>query len=277
MLGISSSDRSPDRIYAYINGTDIYIINSTLNVSSEPVSDHSFYKVRNQNSDSLSEGCRNTLDISAKEFGQYERELEDKMILPYVKYDVNHGERYEDLRSVYISLALAQWYKSNVDTKADIFEGFVDSSNLTGLDSLKPWSSRDVWERYNSSFENGEYKCQKSKPQIVAGMIKAKVAMYSSGGVNFAQINDNMTLIKGIPQEVQDDIEQAINKGSIDEEKKVLFGTRIHVDSGKDTIGSSAPGGSGHPGSEDLRKEEQIHGHSGEGNETDRDNGDIPA
>ena len=268
---------TPDRIYAYINGTDIYIINSTLNVSSDPISDHSFYRVRNQNSNSLSEACREELNISAKEFGQYTRELEDKMILPYVKYDVNHGERYEDLRSVYISLALAQWYKANVDTKANIFKGLVDSSNLTGLDSLKPWSSRDIWERYNSSFENGEYKCQKSKPQIVSGMIKTEVAIYSSGGVDFAQINDKLTLIKGIPQKVQDDIKQAINKGSIDEEKDVLFGTRVHVDPAKDTLGSGAPGGPGDSGSGELRREEQHHGHSGEGNETDEDRGVIPA
>jgi hypothetical protein len=272
---------NPDRIYAYINGTEIYIINSTLNVSSEPVSDHSFYRVRNQNSGSISEACREELNISAKEFGQYTRELEDKMILPYVKYDVNHDKKYEDLRSVYISLALAQWYKANVDTKADIFKEFVDSSNLTGLDSLKPWSPRDIWESYNYSFENGEYKCQKSKPQIVSGMIKANIAIYSSGGVDFARINDKMTLIKGVPQTVQDDIEQAINKGSIDEGKVVLFGTRIHVDTGtgKSILGSSAPsgGGYGYPGSGELIKEEQYHGHTGDGNETDSYNREMPA
>ena len=34
----------PDKVYAYSNGTQIYIINSTLTINSEPVANHSTFE-----------------------------------------------------------------------------------------------------------------------------------------------------------------------------------------------------------------------------------------
>ncbi len=101
----------PDKVEAYENGDEIYIVSATLSINSEPVSEQSTYSL--ENSQTISESTKADLNEAAKEYGRYVKELQEKMILPLVVQEVNQGQNYSDLRQIYISLALAQWYRDN--------------------------------------------------------------------------------------------------------------------------------------------------------------------
>jgi len=217
----------PDKVYAYTNDTEIYIINYTLTINSESDIDHSTFELYNQDVGDLSRGCFEELNRSAKEFSQYTKELDDSMILPYVIWDVNNEARYEDLRNVFVALALAQWYKSKITSDMDIFRD-IYSSDYTVSDALQPWSFQEIWEDYIYSYENGEYICWENTTTKTATGTRTKCNPRSRGGVTFRNINSKIIEIDGIPPEVRDRVNSAVLEGLVDEEDEVLFGNRLH-------------------------------------------------
>lgn len=221
----------PDKVYAYTNGTQIYIINATLTIESEPETDDSFVQINNQDIRTLSKGCLEELNKSAKEYGEYYKELNNRMILPYVIADVNHGEKYEDLRNVYVALALAQWYKSRVTPHMDIFRDSLESSRSIVLSALRPWNPKGIWDRYIYSYKNGEYKCWENTTTKTARGSHTEYRSRQAGGVSFGGIKDHMVEIETIPSEVHDQINSAIANGYVDEGIDVVFGNRLHVSS----------------------------------------------
>lgn len=205
---------TPDKVYAYFNGTKIFIINSTLTINSESAANHSSFQVKDQKIETLSKGCLEELNKSAKEFGEYAKEMSDRMIYPYVVADINNGEKYEDLRNVYIALALAQWYKSRIDPQSDVFQSSLGSSNSIVPISLKPWSYTDIWNRYVQSFEKGEYECWKNETIKRNATITAlRNSSYLSGGVDFGDIGAKLVVMGEMPPEVQDLVNEAIMNG----------------------------------------------------------------
>lgn len=261
----------PEKAYAYINGTSIYIINATLTIYSEPVSEHSYYVLANQDSADLSNGCLEELNISAKEYGQYAKELEEKMILPYVVHDINHGEKYRNLRSIYISLALAQWYKSNMPAQINIFEDVQDSSNIELLETIRVWNPKDIYDKYVDSYKSGEYKCWQNKTTEVENGIMIESSLYTAGGVDFAGITDRLSQIKELPPEVQDRVESAINKGYAVTGKDISFGNSFYVSLRQQGSGSGKSSRSSPSNQPELRKKTQTHGHSEGDNSTEKE------
>lgn len=263
----------PDKVYAYTNGNEIYIINATLTISSEPVTDHATFAVNNQDVKTLSRGCLEELNGSAREFSHYAKELQDSMILPYVIADINHADKYEDLRNVYVALALAQWYKSRISPEMDIFREGLSSSESDVLNVLGPWDHRKIWEDYVYSFENGEYRCWENTTTKTTDGILFECQFRSEGGVEFYDINDKLVEIVGMPPEVQDKVERAVAEGFIDDGDEVLFGSRVYVNRMPEAaaIGSGSGSGTGPTFTEDRRHSRA----DGGDNETSQDEEDI--
>ncbi len=270
----------PKTAYAYYNGTSISIINSSLTIRSDPIAEYATYILDNP-SISLSNDCREELNKSAIEYSRCARELEESMILPYVVYDVNHAERYSDLRSVYTSLALAQGYKEKIDPKTDALRDSIDSLNVSALKSMTLWSPEEIWERYAYSFSNKEYKCWQNKTinttfitqnnELIPGTF-IESQLIASGGVDFSNLKDNLTFINGIPQDVQTRVDKAISEGYVEEGKDVLFGAKIPVDMINDAIGSSSSPGSGPRPPSNLTSYDsmEVNGHGGDNSTKDQ-------
>jgi hypothetical protein len=243
-LPVTKHDIVPDKIYAYTNGTQIYIINASLTVDSKPmpISDRISYQVNNQDIGTISKGCLELLNKYSKEFGEYRTELQVRMIQPYVVADLNRGEKYEDLREVYVALALAQWYKSCVNSRMDIFRDSLDSPSSTVLKSQKPWSPNEIWAKFVYSFKNGEYKCWKNSTTETAGGTRTNISYGSAGGVEFANIKDHVIEIGRMPPDVQDQVKRAVSDGFInDGGGAIFFGNRLHLDRKNETsyVGST--------------------------------------
>ena len=226
-LPISRSWIVPDKIYAYSNGNEIYIINATLTIQREP--QKSTFKLENQDIRSLSEGCIEELNRSANEFCNYTSALETSIIMPYVISDINHGKKYEDLRNVYTSLALAQWYKSKMTPDMDTIQESSSSSQSAILKQLGTGGPNEIWNEYMYSFKNGDYRCWENfTTHTATGVIKEN-HLRSQGGVNFAHIKDNLEIDK-MPPEIVDRFNKTIKYGFTNEKEDVLFGNRLHID-----------------------------------------------
>jgi hypothetical protein len=195
----------PDRITAYGDDEELYIVDAVLDIYSEPVYEHSTFSIEDQ-SGSVSQSCKEYLGEAAKEYGYYAKELEEEMILPLVVTEVNTGAQYEGLRQVYVSLALAQWYKSQYGSGHNLFSDFIDSYTIENLESRVSWSPQEIWDEYVISYKKGEYYCEKIYEE--ENYIKTKI--YTSGGVDFGNIKDHIFIIERISSEMKEIISNVL-------------------------------------------------------------------
>ena len=216
----------PDKTDVYGTDDEVYIVDMTLNIESDPVYEHSTYQIVNQNP-SLSDECKEDLDEAAKEYGRYAMELEEVMILPLVVQEVNHGGYYSDLRQVYTSLALAQWYKDKIWHTSGIFTNLIDSKDLTELESKYIWDAEDIWRDYVKSFEEGEYHCWKNRTYEKGDYIITESLLYSSGGVDFTDIT--LTNIGDMPSNLKELTSEAIYTFFANEGDDYYFGDGLYV------------------------------------------------
>jgi RHS repeat-associated protein len=194
----------PDRVEAYENDYEIKIISATLNINSEPVSEQSTYTLRD--SLTVSDSAKQDLQAVAKEYGRYVKELQEQMILPLVVQDVNQGQNYSELRQIYISLALAQWYKSKGNSQP-IFSDFVDSGNLQDLKSKTQWNAIDVYNEYKKSFEEGDYRYWKNSTYQQGDATVIESILYIGGGVDFSNIET--TNLGSVPADLKELVSEA--------------------------------------------------------------------
>ena len=200
----------PDEVTARGDGDEVYIIDAIMDIYSEPVYEHSTFKIANQSKTLISEDCLECLSEAAREYGRYAMELEEKLVLPLVVKEVNSGEDYSDLRQVYVSLALAQWYKEHVG-RQHVFSDFIDSSNLVGLESEAAWNSKDIWLEYVKSYEEGEYRCEKAHTYHKGSYIVTETSVYISGGVDFGDIGNHISVVGTIAPKFEETITSAMN------------------------------------------------------------------
>ena len=224
----------PDKTDTYGADDEVYIVDLTLNIKSEPVYEHSTYEIVNQNP-FVSDECKEELCEATKEYGRYAMELGKEMILPLVVQEVNQGRNYSDLRQVYTSLALAQWYKDKYWHTSGIFTDLMDSKELAGLESKTEWNAKDIWRDYVKSVEEGEYHCWKNETKeetyregdyiITETITSAK--LYSSGGVDFKNIK--LTNIGAMPSNLKELTSEAIYTPFTNEGDDFYFGGGLYM------------------------------------------------
>ena len=218
----------PDEITAYGNGDEIYIAEATLSIYSEPVYEHSTFEIVNQSKSLLSAECLKSLEQAVKEYGRYAKELEEELILPFVVEEVNNGDQYSALRQVYLSLALAQWYKERFEDTS-MFSDLMDSANLTGLESEETWSPRDIWEDYVKSYEKGEYHYEKEISYTKGNLIITETRVYSGGGVDFADTVSRTSVAGDIHPYTEELLIEAIYTPFLNEGNNYYFGDYLYV------------------------------------------------
>ncbi|MDD5775007.1 MAG: hypothetical protein PHS64_03585, partial [Candidatus Omnitrophica bacterium] len=126
-------------------------------------------------------------DPKVKELNEYSSQLLRQLIIPKLTREVNSSRRYGQLRQVYYSLVLAQWFKSRNNDNP-----LIDQKDLNGLKSETPWAKAAYFNSYKKSFSEGEYHSEETV-QSGAGMT---IRQYFSGGVTF-QPSAGLTMISG--------------------------------------------------------------------------------
>jgi hypothetical protein len=183
----------PDKINAQGTGDTIYLESATLKIESEPVYEHSQYDVKDRLTFLFSQSVKDDLAAAAKEYGKYSMELQDEMIRPLVIRDINTQKEYADLRTVYHSLILAQWYKNKFQSSPALFSDEFNSGKIVSYESDTPWKPESTWQAYRTSFEEHEYECIKTQ-EFTQGTTKiTSTKTYEGGGVKFDNIPLSIT------------------------------------------------------------------------------------
>jgi hypothetical protein len=120
-------------------------------------------------------------------------------ILPLIETEVNHGERFAQLRQIYHSLLLASWFKNNLKTSI-INQLYSNQKKISGVDVSDPKIKEKIYQQYCEAFKKGAYNYIKSEcgdASLAPGVIgKRSVPIfgtkitrrhYFSGGMDFAQ------------------------------------------------------------------------------------------
>jgi len=162
--------------------TGAYIYKATLNVMLEQdyLKDSPFYSFT---------------DPKQKEMNAYSSELIRKEILPGLVREVNSAKRYAQLRQVYYSVVLAQWFKTRLQGQQGEIAAKVDSKDLNGLTSQKSWSKDTYYQAYKKSFSQGEYN---KEEEITAGS-NIVIRNYFSGGIKMSGHEAQMGVAAATP------------------------------------------------------------------------------
>lgn len=181
----------PDKIYAYESPYGIYVVNSSLNISQEPVYEYSNFSIECQDVSSVSDECLGLLKEAAVEYSRYAAEQEQELIHPLVVEEINNAENYSDLRDVYASLTLAQWYKSH--------NYFTPKS----IEADNRWDPTAVWEEYVKSYTEKEFECHVNETVTVGNVRYTYINTYSVGGVDLTDIQSHILILGGFPPEIE--------------------------------------------------------------------------
>ena len=87
---------------------------------------------------------------------EIESESSDKEVLiPAIARDVNSGRNFAELRQMYYSVILAQYFKRKFSSS--LYSFYFDKEKMNGVNIADPEVKDEVFKMYVSSFENGAY------------------------------------------------------------------------------------------------------------------------
>ena len=118
-----------------------------------------------------------------------ESESSDKdVLLPTIMKDVNQGRNFSQLRQMYYSIIMAQYFKK--EFADSLYEYYFDKEKMNDIDMADPSTKEKVFKMYTSSFQKGVYDLiqkgwdskanKKVKRHYFSGGIKGEVDFTSS-------------------------------------------------------------------------------------------------
>lgn len=123
-------------------------------------------------------------------------ELYQQMILPALDEVINHGPAFADLRRVYSSRVVAEWYRKRNAAKPGQFAKLINSGNIDKW--VTDWSPRGVFDDYVKSFNlnppEGTRKWTTPDGTIwtasIGGVVFDKVELKEMGTEEFAKTQE---------------------------------------------------------------------------------------
>ncbi len=123
-------------------------------------------------------------DPRIAQLNAYSSQLIRELVIPKLTREVNSSKRYSELRRVFYSLILAQWFKQSLAVSGErlAISSDFDNKDLSGLTSRKSWSKQEYYNTYRASFEQGEY----NNEEQVRTKDGISIRRYFSGGIVIA-------------------------------------------------------------------------------------------
>jgi len=105
-----------------------------------------------------------------------------EIVIPELTKEVNNGRNFSQLRQVYNSLILADWYKKKI--KDSILEQvYAGRNKVAGVNINDPKETEKIYQRYLQAFKKGAYNyIKEEQDQITQQIVPRK---YFSGGADF--------------------------------------------------------------------------------------------
>lgn len=119
---------------------------------------------------------------------KYAGSLLTEMILPALVREVNTGPQYQELRQVFYSRVIAEWYKTKHRSGKQAFGKIVRQGNTDPWRSSGAWNGQEIFERYKQSLSKGEYSLTEESETVSGMFIIKTIRKYFTGGVDFMKI-----------------------------------------------------------------------------------------
>ncbi|MFH1446825.1 MAG: hypothetical protein ABIG43_05385 [Chloroflexota bacterium] len=171
----------PSEVTVWATADSIYIMDATLDVKLE-----SEYLELKGEKTSPAAVCPPDIGPALQ---AYAEDLFRDMILPELIKQVNTAPEYHDLRSIFHSRIIAEWYKSQ-----HLASGQAAFSNLIGQGSACEcyptidWDPKGLFDQYVQSVTQGEFNVTRQEQTRQGNYIVTSIRTYFYGGVDFTNI-----------------------------------------------------------------------------------------
>lgn len=165
----------PDEILVAGNDHEVYIERAILKVCLES----EYFSTR---------GIKYSTPQGTSNMEQYSTKLIKEHILPLLIKEVNEGQNYAELRQVFNSLVMAQYYKQKFALQVGMFSDLRSNGRVQGFESRNPWSAKSIWNDFVYSIDQGEYSFQEETIETKGNYTIKTSKYYFSGGVDFTNI-----------------------------------------------------------------------------------------
>ena len=106
-------------------------------------------------------------------------EIIREVLIPEIEKEVNEGETFANLRQIFHSMILAEWYKQNL-RQGLLGQVYVDQNKTKGVDTTDKQVNQKIYEQYIASFKKGVYDYIKEDYDPATQQIMPR--KYFSGG-----------------------------------------------------------------------------------------------
>jgi len=169
----------PDKATVYAQDNKALVIESTMNVMLEQ--DYLSLE-KNLFNDQL--GTQKQKEGTTKDVSAVSSQVVREIVLPELLKEVNEGKNFAQLRQVYNSLILANWFKANLK-QSILNKLYSDQNKVGGIAIDDKEMTKKIYDQYLVAFKKGV--CDLMKVEYDPYMKKQVPRKYFSGGFNFTK------------------------------------------------------------------------------------------
>jgi hypothetical protein len=169
----------PGEVTVFADESQIYVVDAPLDVKLEA-------EYMEALADGETPGSSEPANAS-EALGEVEEVLK-RMILPKLIEEVNSAPQYRELRQIFYSRVVAEWYKSKARVGDLAVGALVGQSQVESLQSQDSWSPNEIFERYVKSVNEGEYHLTRETREEHEDHVEVRVTTYFHGGVDLMTV-----------------------------------------------------------------------------------------
>ena len=170
----------PGKVTVFSTTDSIYILDATLDVKLES----DYLKLKGAEGTAMA-ACPPDIDPALQ---TYATDLFGKMILPELIKQVNTAPEYRDIRNIYHSRIIAEWYKTQHRVSGQAFANVIGRGKVTEWYSTTPWNPQELFKAYVQSITQGEFNITRQSQTTEGNYIMTRTRAYFYGGVDFTKI-----------------------------------------------------------------------------------------
>lgn len=126
-------------------------------------------------------------------------EVVREIIIPEIEREVNEGKNFSQLRQIYHSLILANWFKDNLKNNI-LNEVYSDQAKILGIDIEDKSDKEKIYLQYLSAYRQGVFNYIKEDIDEKTGEVMPR--KYFSGGMEFdgtqtREVTDRVQVLPG--------------------------------------------------------------------------------
>ncbi|NLE65636.1 MAG: LysM peptidoglycan-binding domain-containing protein [Elusimicrobia bacterium] len=134
-------------------------------------------------------GCQES-GVGCQE-AEFSKQVLREVIIPVLEKEVNEGKNFAQVRQIFHSLILANWYKSALKESL-LAQVYSDTQKTSGIEIADPVKEKEaIYEQYVETFRKGVFNYIKEDADPVTGEMVPR--QYVSGGLDAAEFTTRET------------------------------------------------------------------------------------